>query len=359
MRRLLVTMIGALSLLATGVVAGLAAGGTGTVEPPPRIAFLANGRVPADALAAGPVAGRLGAPLFTTEAERLVTDAQQGIEAFAPELVIVMGGPVAISDAVVSRLADVTALPVLDDDQVGDGVDGIVRVAGGDRFATAAAVAALVDVLRPGFLPVDATALGALAADRATTAGDADTLGGFGAQAFALAGRSCGPGEVMTGIASDGEPDCGQPAVTPDDATVVAGRLRSTAQVRVLDPQGGGNFARETLVNSAGVRQSVKVEFAPPMPVDRGVELVDVTICTGPDSSNLGSSVFMSVFDRSGASTNGNALGVTFADDTCTTVVPGATLVIDRETRLTVALGVVADSTAFVRSVHATFAPTG
>ena len=172
MRRVLFMLVLVGSLLGTGVVAGFAAG-SGTVDPPPRIAFLANGHVPADALAAGPIAGQLGAPLYTTAQARLSEPAADGLLVHAPELVVVVGGPVAIADTVVEQLSAATGLPLLAPNQVDAGIDGIVRVAGRDRFATARAVAELINRFSPGFLPVDATALGA------ATAGDADTLDGL------------------------------------------------------------------------------------------------------------------------------------------------------------------------------------
>ena len=215
MRRTLTVLLAALALTTTGVVAGLAAaGGSGTIAPPPRVAFLANGQVPADALAAGPVAGRLGAPMFTTAADVLAEPAEAGIVAYAPDLVVVLGGPVAIADAVVAQLAGATGLPLLDADQVADGTDGIVRVAGQDRYATARAVAGLVSAFDPAFLPVDATALGAV---------DADRLDGKDATAFARSNQSCGTGDVVAGIGADGTPVCRPDAVDGGDAETLDG----------------------------------------------------------------------------------------------------------------------------------------
>lgn len=167
MRRLgrtVVTGAAALGLVASGLVAGWAAG-TGTVDPPPRIAFVARSDVAADALAVGPIAGRLGAPLFTTRATELVAEAQAGLGAYGPELVIIAGGVGAISLDVERTIETALNLP---DDKV-------VRAAGDNRHATAAAIAALINEYDPAFLPVDATALEAL---------DAGTLDGMGPDAF-------------------------------------------------------------------------------------------------------------------------------------------------------------------------------
>ena len=172
MRRTLTVLCSALALVATGVVAGLAAGGSGTVDPPPRIAFVANGINPADALAAGGVAGQLGAPLFTTPPDVLAEEAATGLASYAPELVVVLGGPVAITDSVLLEVAAATGLAVTTEVSP-DG--GIVRVAGENRYATASEVAGLLAAYDPAYLPVGATALGALDADTATTANSATT----------------------------------------------------------------------------------------------------------------------------------------------------------------------------------------
>lgn len=220
-RRTMTILLATMALVATGIAAGLAVGGSGTVDPPPRIAFLANGIVPADALAAGGIAGQLGAPLFTTTQDVLQVAARDGLVALDPELVIVLGGPVAISDAVVAEVADATGLTVTTAEAARD---GIVRVAGGDRYETARAVAELLTSYAPAYLPVGATARGAV---------DADLLDGLDATAFALADRACTAGQVVTGIAADGTPTCtavsgGGDGVDGGDAETLDG-LDSTA----------------------------------------------------------------------------------------------------------------------------------
>ena len=192
MRRSLFTVLSVIGLLATGLVAGWAAGGTGTVDPPPKIAFLANGINPADALAAGAIAGQLGAPLFTTNPATLEDAARDGLAAYQPELLIVLGGPVAVSQAAMDAAAAAAGLTVVTDPDARPD-EGAIRVAGDNRYLTAAAVAALLGDYDVAFLPVDGTALGALDADTATSAdtadtadfadeaGDADTVDGFDA----------------------------------------------------------------------------------------------------------------------------------------------------------------------------------
>lgn len=196
MRRTLLLLLVTVSLVATGVVAGFAVGGSGTSPPPPRIVFVANGVNPADALAAGSIAGQLGAPLFTTRQDSLDPAAASGIAAYRPELVLVLGGPVAIAENVLTELSQVTGLAIT---TATDPQDGIARVAGENRFATAAAVAALLAAYDPAFLPVDATALGAL---------DSDTLDGLDSTAFALSDVACPDGQAVTGIDDEGTPVC-------------------------------------------------------------------------------------------------------------------------------------------------------
>lgn len=148
--------------LAVGLGVAALAAGTGTVDPPPRIAFVARGDVAADALAVGPVAGRLGAPVFTTATTELVEAARQGLVAHDPELVIVAGGTVAITEDVRTQIAQALGLPLGD----------VRRVDGLDRYDTARQVAALIEEFNPAFLPVDATAA------------DADLLDGLDSTAF-------------------------------------------------------------------------------------------------------------------------------------------------------------------------------
>lgn len=110
---------GLIALLATaGVTAAIAADPAD--PPPPRIAFQAN---------------------------------------YDPALVVVMRGPVAISDAVVAAVAEATQLDVVDAAPTPD--TGVVRAAGGDRFETATVVADLLAAYAPAYLPVGRQAVDA------------------------------------------------------------------------------------------------------------------------------------------------------------------------------------------------------
>ncbi|MBW3551717.1 MAG: signal peptidase I, partial [Proteobacteria bacterium] len=91
--------------------------------------------VPADALAAGPIAGQLGAPMYTTQPDSLSPAAATGLDDYDPELVIVLGGPVALSAQV--------------RDQVREAGYGVERLAGPARYDTAVAVAERLDRISP------------------------------------------------------------------------------------------------------------------------------------------------------------------------------------------------------------------
>ena len=92
------------------------------------VAFVATGRAFPDALAAGPAAVVSGGPLLLTEPESLPEATRQALSSLQPGRIFVVGGTGAVSDAVASSLQAYTAQP-------------IVRLAGADRYATAAAIA--------------------------------------------------------------------------------------------------------------------------------------------------------------------------------------------------------------------------
>jgi sugar phosphate isomerase/epimerase/putative cell wall-binding protein len=82
-----------------------------------------------DALAGGPVAAAADGPLLLTARDTLPEGTEQELRRLAPGAITVLGGTAAVSDAVVDRLRRLT--------------DGdVVRHAGADRYATAAAASA-------------------------------------------------------------------------------------------------------------------------------------------------------------------------------------------------------------------------
>jgi hypothetical protein len=180
-----------ISALLLGIIGAVAAG-TGTVAPPPKIAFVTtNANVAPDALTVGPMAGRLGAPLFITNKDALGESTKDALVAYGADLIIVAGGPNTVTDTVLAQIAAATGLDIK---QASDTPDtGIIRVSGDGRDETAVALSTLIAAYNPKFLPTDATAadsdlldgkdstefLGATA-----KAADADKLDGKDSTAF-------------------------------------------------------------------------------------------------------------------------------------------------------------------------------
>jgi hypothetical protein len=92
----------------------------------PTVAFLADAGNFPDALAAGAVAGPMGGPVLLTGKDSLDAEAARVLGALRPDLVVIAGGPAAVSDKVA---ADVKALGLQ-----------VRRVSGAGRTATAAAL---------------------------------------------------------------------------------------------------------------------------------------------------------------------------------------------------------------------------
>lgn len=92
-----------------------------------RTAIVANAKTPFDALASGPVAYSQGFPVLLTQADSLHPTTAKAIDDLTIEHVILVGGTGAVSDAVKTAIEgkDVTT----------------ERVSGGNRFATAVAIA--------------------------------------------------------------------------------------------------------------------------------------------------------------------------------------------------------------------------
>lgn len=117
---------------------------------------LAGAGASADALAAGPLAIHHDAPLLLTPADGTTPELREAVTDLAPDRVIIVGGPSAVSQAVTAELVA--------DGRVVDRLDGV------DRFATAAAVARAVGgdgghvLIAAGDATADALAAGALAA---------------------------------------------------------------------------------------------------------------------------------------------------------------------------------------------------
>ena len=97
----------------------------------PRIAVVARGDNPIDALSSAPIAGATGGIVVLTVPAELTQPAADALKAFAPDVVILAGGTAALSEQV---RAQVTAL----------GSWEVRRVSGTDRYLTAAALATVL-----------------------------------------------------------------------------------------------------------------------------------------------------------------------------------------------------------------------
>jgi putative cell wall-binding protein/sugar lactone lactonase YvrE len=124
------------------------------------VLYVASGQDGTDALAAGAAAGAQGAPVLLTERDRLPEASAAEIRRSQPTRVVVVGGPAAVSDAVLAAISRL-------------GVPTVDRVAGADRYETAAMLSRATyadgapDVLVvAGTRPVDAVAAAAAGARR-------------------------------------------------------------------------------------------------------------------------------------------------------------------------------------------------
>lgn len=98
-------------------------------DPGVETVYLASGQVFADALAGSALAGSQAAPLLLSRADLLPSATAAELDRLQPEQVVVLGGADSVADAVLEQVAEVT------DAQV-------TRVAGTDRYGTAADLAA-------------------------------------------------------------------------------------------------------------------------------------------------------------------------------------------------------------------------
>lgn len=100
-----------------------------------------------DALAGGPLAARRGAPMLLTQGGELPAVVVAELQRLQPERVTVLGGPRAVPPAVAEQLEGLTSTGV------------VTRLAGSDRFATAAEIASQL-ATQPGGTVYMATGLG-------------------------------------------------------------------------------------------------------------------------------------------------------------------------------------------------------
>jgi putative cell wall-binding protein len=125
---------------------------------PLKTVFVGSGVSFADALVAGPLAVAEAASLLLTAPDQLPEPTVTELKRLQPAQIVVLGGPVAVSDAVVEQLRPLATA-------------GVERLAGADRFETAVAIARRlgpkpngVVVITSGTVFADALAAGPLAA---------------------------------------------------------------------------------------------------------------------------------------------------------------------------------------------------
>ena len=102
-----------------------------TFPAPQGTVFVASGENYPDALAGGPIAARLKAPILLVGPRGIPSVVQSELTRLAPAKIYILGGPGAVSDGVKSQLVALTGAAV-------------TRVSGVDRYATAAATAKLL-----------------------------------------------------------------------------------------------------------------------------------------------------------------------------------------------------------------------
>jgi hypothetical protein len=97
----------------------------------PRIAVVARGDNPIDALSSAPIAGATGGIVVLTVPAELTQPAADALKAFAPDVVILAGGTAALSEQVRAQVAALGSWEVR-------------RVSGADRYLTAGALATVL-----------------------------------------------------------------------------------------------------------------------------------------------------------------------------------------------------------------------
>ncbi len=111
-------------LAATGGLGSLTAGAS---SQPRKIVFVAQNLTAFDAAVAASVAGKVGMPLLLTSPTSLSSTTRSALESLAPDLVVVVGGPLAVTENVVAAIKSLGF--------------SVTRVYGEDADGTAAAMA--------------------------------------------------------------------------------------------------------------------------------------------------------------------------------------------------------------------------
>lgn len=208
-------------------LAGLTAGDVQRIEGPNRFGtaaavavggfeagvadvFVATGANFPDALAGGAAGAVAGIPVLLTNGDSIPQETQAALEALQPGRITVLGSDPVVTDAVVAELAGLTAGTVR-------------RLAGPNRFATAAAIAA--DTF-PGGAPVVYLATGGNFPDALAGAPAAGSEGG----PLLLVNTECAPAETIAAIGSLG----------PSRVVVLGGESVVSPAAAALTPCGMG-----------------------------------------------------------------------------------------------------------------------
>ena len=169
---------------------------------PVPVVLVVTGEEPADSVAAGPAADLLGGPVLPVARDSVPGDIRRELDRLDPARIVVVGGPAAVSDALLGQLQGFTT-------------GTVTRLAGADRFETAARVATVFPspvarvLLASGSSVPDAVSA---AAAGALTSSPVLLLGGSSVPAATAAAlRSLQPRTISV---------VGGPAVVPD--TVLA-----------------------------------------------------------------------------------------------------------------------------------------
>ena len=101
-----------------------------TFAAPTSVAFVATGIAFPDALSAGPYAARLHGPILLSTPSTLPATTKAELQRLKPTEIVVLGGPGAVSEGVATQLKALATGGT------------VTRIAGADRYATAAAVSA-------------------------------------------------------------------------------------------------------------------------------------------------------------------------------------------------------------------------
>jgi putative cell wall-binding protein len=100
------------------------------------VAFIATGENYPDALAGGPAAAANGAPVLLVRATSIPPPVSAELARLSPGQIVILGGPSVVSEGVAASLTAYTT-------------GGVTRLAGSDRYATAAAISAATYAVGP------------------------------------------------------------------------------------------------------------------------------------------------------------------------------------------------------------------